>query len=87
MYIAVHDGARPLVTREIIRECFDKAQEFGAAAAARPVTETLKRSDVDGFSRGVGQPHPAVVHRNPAGLPRTHPAPGLPGRGRAECNA
>jgi 2-C-methyl-D-erythritol 4-phosphate cytidylyltransferase len=51
LYIAVHDGARPLVTTEIISECFAKAREYGAACAARPVNETLKRADAQGFTR------------------------------------
>jgi 2-C-methyl-D-erythritol 4-phosphate cytidylyltransferase len=50
-FIAVHDGARPLVTARIITECCRAAAECGAASAARRVTETLKRSDADGFSR------------------------------------
>lgn len=51
MFIAVHDGARPLVSGQIIQDTFAKAREFGAACAARPVTETLKRTDAQGFSR------------------------------------
>ena len=41
--IAVHDAARPLVTCEAIGRCLDVARNSGAAACARPVTETLKR--------------------------------------------
>lgn len=51
MFVAVHDGARPMVTPAIISQCYERAREFGAASAARRVTETLKRSDADGFSR------------------------------------
>lgn len=51
VFIAVHDGARPLVTPAIIHDCLAKAREFGAACAARPVTETLNRADARGFSR------------------------------------
>jgi len=51
MFVAVHDGARPLVNAEIIEACFERAHQYGAACAARRVTETLKRSDADGFSR------------------------------------
>lgn len=42
--IAVHDGARPLVTPEIIDRCLVAALQFGAAVAAVPVRDTLKRS-------------------------------------------
>lgn len=43
-YVAVHDGARPLITPEAIRRTIAAAQLHGAAALARPVTETLKRA-------------------------------------------
>lgn len=40
--VAVHDGARPLVTPEIIRAAVLKAAKFGAAAPAIPVKDTIK---------------------------------------------
>ncbi|SMC39966.1 2-C-methyl-D-erythritol 4-phosphate cytidylyltransferase [Papillibacter cinnamivorans] len=40
--IAVHDGARPLVTPEIIGAAVRKAAECGAAAPAVPVKDTVK---------------------------------------------
>ncbi len=43
--VAVHDGARPIITPEQIARCIAKADECGAVACARPVTETLKRVD------------------------------------------
>lgn len=49
--VAVHDGARPLVRPEAIDRCVASAAERGAAALARPVTETLKRADAEGLSR------------------------------------
>jgi len=45
--IAVHDGARPLITREIIASSIDAARADGAAIAAVPVTDTIK-SSLDG---------------------------------------
>ncbi len=47
-YVAVHDGARPLVTPEVIARCLDLAQQAGAACCASPVTDTLKRADAQG---------------------------------------
>jgi 2-C-methyl-D-erythritol 4-phosphate cytidylyltransferase/2-C-methyl-D-erythritol 2,4-cyclodiphosphate synthase len=41
--VAIHDGARPLVTRDIVQRTLDAAQEHGAAAAGIPVRDTLKR--------------------------------------------
>ena len=40
--VAIHDGARPLVTREIIDRTIEKAQEAYAAAPAVPVKDTIK---------------------------------------------
>ncbi len=51
-FVAVHDGARPLVTPHAISACLAVARETGAAALARPVTETLKRAGASGFTEG-----------------------------------
>lgn len=42
--IAVHDGARPLVTTEAISECCQVAREHGAATLAHRIVDTLKRA-------------------------------------------
>lgn len=41
--VAVHDGARPLVTREIVTATLEEAYESGAALPAAPVKDTLKK--------------------------------------------
>ncbi len=43
-HVAIHDGARPLVTGEAVARTISKATECKAAALARKVTETLKRA-------------------------------------------
>jgi 2-C-methyl-D-erythritol 4-phosphate cytidylyltransferase/2-C-methyl-D-erythritol 2,4-cyclodiphosphate synthase len=43
--IMVHDGARPLVSQEIIDRCFEAAARDGAAIVAVPVKDTLKLAD------------------------------------------
>ncbi len=43
--IAVHDGARPLVTPDIIKNSIEIAVEYGAACVGVPVKDTIKRSD------------------------------------------
>jgi 2-C-methyl-D-erythritol 4-phosphate cytidylyltransferase len=48
--VAVHDGARPLISPADIDRCVAAASTHRAAALARRVTETLKRSDAAGFS-------------------------------------
>lgn len=40
--VAIHDGARPLVTVPVIEEAVLTAQEMGAAAPAIPVHDTIK---------------------------------------------
>ena len=41
--VAVHDGARPMVTSQLIRATLDEAFESGAALPAVPVKDTLKK--------------------------------------------
>lgn len=48
--IAVHDAARPLVSQTDILATIAAAKTHGAASLARRVTETLKRSDAEGFT-------------------------------------
>jgi 2-C-methyl-D-erythritol 4-phosphate cytidylyltransferase len=50
--VAVHDGARPLVRDEMIAECLAAARQHGAAALARPLTETIKRAGAHGLTMG-----------------------------------
>ncbi len=40
--VAIHDGARPFVTEEIIEGTIAAAREYGAAAPAIPVKDTIK---------------------------------------------
>jgi 2-C-methyl-D-erythritol 4-phosphate cytidylyltransferase len=51
-HVAVHDGARPLLHPEDFARCVTAAVACGAAALARRVAETLKRSDDAGFCTG-----------------------------------
>lgn len=46
--VAVHDGARPLVTPALIKECLAAAAEHGASVPAVPLKDTVKRSDAAG---------------------------------------
>lgn len=51
-YVLIHDGARPLVTEEIIERAVAGAQEFSACVAAMPVKDTIRIVDEDGFASG-----------------------------------
>lgn len=46
--IAIHDGARPLVTREIIEGSLEAARVHGGCVAAVPVIDTIKSISTDG---------------------------------------
>jgi 2-C-methyl-D-erythritol 4-phosphate cytidylyltransferase len=49
-FVAVHDGARPLISAAEIDRCVAAAVADNAAALAQRVTETLHRSDADDFT-------------------------------------
>lgn len=68
-YVAIHDGARPLITPSLINACVSEAQEAAGAILVTPVTDTIK--EVEGATI-VGNPNrerlraaqtPQVVHR------------------------
>lgn len=44
-YVAVHDGARPLVSGECIKRCIKDASVFGGAVLGVPVKDTIKNVD------------------------------------------
>jgi 2-C-methyl-D-erythritol 4-phosphate cytidylyltransferase len=46
-YVAVHDGARPLITPTAIEQVFEEARRSGAASLAEAVRDTLKRAGND----------------------------------------
>ena len=46
--IAIHDGARPLVTRDVIARTIDSAKEHGSGVAAVMLKDTIKRVDEQG---------------------------------------
>jgi 2-C-methyl-D-erythritol 4-phosphate cytidylyltransferase len=48
-YVAVHDGARPLVTPELIERGLEIARENGAAVPAVPLADTVKEAGADGI--------------------------------------
>ena len=48
-FIAVHDGARPLISQDIIKNTIEAAQTYKAAACGVRSKCTLKRIDEDGF--------------------------------------
>lgn len=49
-YVLIHDGARPLVTGEIIDRAMEGAKEYHACVVGMPVKDTIKISDGDEFA-------------------------------------
>lgn len=47
--VVVHDGVRPFVTPEMIRETAESAARHGACIVAIPVNDTIKQATADGF--------------------------------------
>ena len=48
-WVAVHDGARPCLSPDILKSALSDARLHGSAVVAVPVTDTLKRADSDAF--------------------------------------
>ncbi len=49
--VAVHDGARPLLSVEVLSRLLVEAREWGAAIPGIPSKDTVKLGDRDGFVR------------------------------------
>lgn len=49
-YIFIHDGARPFLTEEILRDTYEAVCRYGACVAAMPVKDTIKLADEEGFA-------------------------------------
>lgn len=50
--VAIHDGARPYISPELIERCITKAQEFGSAIPVIEVTDSLRWVDGGALDRG-----------------------------------
>ena len=48
-YVLIHDGARPFLSEALIEQGLAAAQQHGAAIAAVPVKDTIKRVGADGL--------------------------------------
>lgn len=47
--VLIHDGARPLITKQVIQRCIHGAIEHGAVSAGVPIKETIKIMGEDRF--------------------------------------
>lgn len=48
--VLIHDGARPLVTEEIIMRAVEGARQYGACVVGMPVKDTIKLADGQDFA-------------------------------------
>lgn len=49
-YVLIHDGARPLVTKEIIARAIEGAKQYEACVVGMPVKDTIKLADTQDFT-------------------------------------
>lgn len=49
-YVLIHDGARPLIDEESIRQSMEEVVKEQACVLATPVKDTIKMADADGYS-------------------------------------
>jgi 2-C-methyl-D-erythritol 4-phosphate cytidylyltransferase len=55
--VLVHDAARPLISYKVIEDVIEAAEKHGAALAAVPVVDTLKREDNGVAAETVNREH------------------------------
>lgn len=58
--VLVHDGARPLVSTELIRRCYEGAVAHECAIPVVPVTDSIRREDAHG-SEAIGREDLRIV--------------------------
>ncbi|MEE0867488.1 MAG: 2-C-methyl-D-erythritol 4-phosphate cytidylyltransferase [Clostridia bacterium] len=69
--VLIHDGARPLVSDQIISSVTEEALEFGAAAVAVPAKDTIKLRDENGFIKENIERENAVLMQTPQAFIRS----------------
>jgi 2-C-methyl-D-erythritol 4-phosphate cytidylyltransferase len=53
--VAIHDGVRPMVSKEMIEESFTQAEQWGNAIAAIPLKDSLREQTITGETRNVNR--------------------------------
>lgn len=86
-FIAVHDGARPLVLPEDVDAVIRFACQTHAAAPALPVTDTVKTADETGRVTGTPDPEHALRRPDAAGVSGGRPEGGAAVGGGGEAPA
>lgn len=68
--VLIHDGARPFVSEALITRVIDGVISYGAAAAALPVTDTVKKISTDGFIQSTVDRETLAAMQTPQGFKR-----------------
>lgn len=68
-YVLIHDGARPLVTEEVVYDALHSAALYKCAAPAVPVTDTVKEADHDTVIRTLDRSALAAIQTPQAFVP------------------
>lgn len=51
--VAIHDGVRPLVSGQVIEQCFEQAQQFGNAVSSVTLKDSIRQINADGTSQAL----------------------------------
>lgn len=68
-YVLIHDGARPLVTEDVVYDALHNAALYKCAAPAVPVTDTVKEADRETVVRTLERSTLAAVQTPQAFVP------------------
>ncbi len=68
--VLIHDGARPFASEALITRVIDGVILHGAAAAALPVTDTVKKISSDGFIQATVDREALAAMQTPQGFKR-----------------
>lgn len=68
-YVLIHDGARPLVTEDIVYDALHNAALYKCAAPAIPVTDTVKEAENDTVVRTLERSTLAAIQTPQAFVP------------------
>ena len=49
-YVFIHDGARPFLTDDILRRCYEEVKLSGACVAGMPIKDTVKIANREGYA-------------------------------------
>lgn len=68
--VLIHDGARPIITGNLIERCIEGAKEYGAVSAGMPAKETVKILDGKGYVKYTPQRELVWITQTPQAFRR-----------------